>query len=183
MIVIPNEPLKVIPKVVFRNDSNTRYLQGLFFELSRDKSSVVYTLKDNDHLSFPSLYKLYMHTADLTEWNFAEWYMDGWEHWEMLTNCTWFKDYVTRWRKELEIKVRSAALADIILTAQTSTKDSFGANKLLLSGGWKSPEERKEEGRKVGRTTKNAINKQADLIVREKNDINKDFIKLGDYLG
>lgn len=163
----------------FKNASGARYLRGLFFETTlEDKSSVVYTLKNFDHLGYQSLYRLYMETGDPTEYKFATQYLDGWDHWEALCGCSWFKPYVEAWRRELEVKVRSAALAQIEqvshLDGDTKTKAlAFTANKYLLDGGWKP----KGEG-KVGRPTKEAIKKEAFRITQEAQDINEDYNRI-----
>jgi len=135
----------------FRNASNRRYLKGLFFETTEaDKSSVVYTLKDVDHLGYPSLYRLYMASNDVTEYSFATQHLDDWEHWKELTNCTWFKPYVKRWREERAVRDRSrnlAAMTDI--ADDTNNKSSFQALKYLLERPWD-----KETSVKRGRPTK-----------------------------
>lgn len=168
-------PLVNIPKESFRNNSNVRYLKGLFFEtLREDKSSCVYTLKDVDHNGYPSLYLLYMHCGDLTEWNFSQWYLDGWEHWENLCECSWFKPYVERWRKEIELKYRSQALSNILIDSSTSSKTAMQSNKFIVDAGWKP----KEDKRKVGRTTKEEIKRRALVLTKEKDEVNDDFKRI-----
>lgn len=156
----------------FRNSSGARYLKGLFYEETGiDKNSVVYSLKDRDHQGYPSLYRLYMETADLTEYTFALSYLDGWEHWEMLCDCEWFKPYVARWRKELELRLRAEALASIISTARASSNpNAYHANKYILEGSWKLPEQKK-----AGRPTKEAIQKEAHRIASTAKDTASDL--------
>lgn len=155
----------------FKNSSNTRYLKGLFYEqVNEDKTTVSYTLKDEDHKGFPSLYRLYMEVGDPTEYNFAVQYLDGWSHWEALTACTWFKPYVERWRRELEVKMASEALAAVRLAAKEG-KDTFAANKYLLDKGWKE-----KPGK--GRPNKQAIKDAADEIAKNENRVQKDFDRI-----
>ena len=157
----------------FRTDNNIRYLKALFFETTdADKSTVVYTLKDREHMGYPSLYQLYMETNDPTEYTFATQYLDGWEHWEMLSSCSWFKPYVERWRRELELKVRSEALLKIRESAKEG-KDSFAANKFLLEKGWTKD---KPSGR--GRPKKEDIAKAADQIAQDRNRVEADFNRI-----
>jgi hypothetical protein len=142
-------------KTKFRNASGTRITKSLFFETSEDKALVVYTLKREDHLGFPSLYRLYIETADLAEHRFASEHLDGWEHWEMLCNASWFKPYVAVWRRELEAKIESEALDRMAELAKTSRKEAFSANKYLLDRA------RKAAGAfKRGRPTKVAIEEE-----------------------
>lgn len=147
---------------------------ALFFETTgADKSTVVFTLKDEDHLGFQSLYRLYMEEGDPTEWKLATKHLDGWEHWEMLCQSAWFKPYVTRWRKELLLRLQSQALARIIAEAKTSSRNSFTANKYLLERGW----EPKEKG-SAGRPSKEAIKQEASRIASEAQRIESDFERL-----
>jgi len=159
----------------FRNVSGTRYLKALFFEYNPDKSVVVYTLKDRDHEGFPSLYRLYMEAEDVTEWEFANQYLDGWEHWQMLCECNWFKPYVERWRQELELKLRARALARIMKEAATTSKNAYNANKYLSNAEWRGPEEAKA---KRGRPSAAKIKEEAQRIVDAENLIKDDYTRI-----
>jgi hypothetical protein len=146
----------------FRIPTGQRKLRGLFFETTgADKTSVVYTLKDRDHEGYPSLYRLYMEADDPTEYSFAVSHLDGWDHWEILCQCTWFKPYVARWRRELEIRFRSRSLKAIQgLASSPDSKDYHQANKFLVSAGW-------QDSRKAGRPSKAEIQKAAKAAAQE----------------
>lgn len=163
----------------YRNKTNTRYLKALFFEKTlEDKSTVLYTLKDTDHNGYSSLYRLYMEMDDLTEYEFANTYLDGWEHWQMLCNCDWFKPFIARWREELELRTKAKALKAIKEEADAGTKNSYSANKVLLEGGWKKDAEKKATpGR--GRPSKDEINKQAVIEAEKKTRLTEDFKRMG----
>lgn len=162
----------------FRNKQNVRLLKGLFFETQdADKSSVVYTLKDSEHMGFPSLYELYMDGDDLTEWSFATQYLDGWEHWEILCNCSWFKPFIDRWRREKEIRLKAQCLLRIHDIANEPTHNSsFTANKFLLDNAWKlsGPEGEPKQASRRGRPSKQDIKEQATVIANEKSLISED---------
>ena len=159
-------------KTPFRNASGARYLKGLFFEESRDKSSVVYTLKDHDHEGFRSLYLLYMECGDLTEYKFAMSHLDGWEHWEMLTSCSWFQPFVERWRRELELSVRSSALANILAVAKDSANPtSYHANKYLLDGQWRPS--------KRGRPSRDEIKAELHKATTTAREVEEDAARVG----
>jgi hypothetical protein len=162
-----------IDKARFRSETNSRYTRGLFYETTlADKSTVVYTLKDQDHLGYPSLYRLYMETGDPTEWRFAQEHLDGWDHWELLCGSTWFKPYVERWRKELDLKLASEALHRILKESKTNSREGFAANKYILEKGWQP----KGEGTtKRGRPSKEQITKEAARIADEEARLNDDF--------
>jgi hypothetical protein len=162
----------------FRSPGNNNLLtKALFFELAlADKSLCVYTLKDHDHtvegVTYPSLYKLYMSVNDPTEYRFATKHLDGWEHWEALSSCTWFQPYLERWRRELETRMKSEALARIMQESKTTSKESFAASKYLLEKGWDKPQEKR------GRPSKEQIQKQAHEIASSNNVILEDFKRL-----
>ena len=144
----------------FRTSNRKRLLRGLFFEtcLSPDKASVLYTLKQEDHLGYPSLYRLYLEAGDPTEYSFACLYLESYDHWEMLCECVWFKPYLAKWRKDLEMKIKSEALARIMAEARNDKSPSkFTANKFILEKGW----EPKDGQSKRGRPSKDEIAKAA----------------------
>lgn len=164
----------MIPKERFRTPTGSRYLQGLFYEMvNADKSTVSYTLKDEEHLGFPSLYQCYMETDDPTEYQFAVSHLDGWRHWETLSKCTWFQEYIERWRRELEVRIRSKALARLGTVAASGGKESFSANKYLLEGNWKTAGEIKR-----GRPTNLALKKEIAVQALEWQETASDYNRL-----
>ena len=159
------------PYSKFRTTTNQPLIKQLFYEecYGQDEKLAVYTLKDWDHEGYPSLYRLYMETADLTEYTFAETYLDGWAHWERLTQATWFKPFVARWRAELELKLRAQALNRIRKVAETEEhKSAYEANKYLLSGSWKPP------GHSKGRPSKDQIKAEATKIAEQEKQLELD---------
>jgi hypothetical protein len=155
----------------FKASNGQYFLLGLFFEKTNaDKSSVVYTLKDEDHLGYPSLYRLYMETNDPTEYQFSINHLGGWSHWEELSKCVWFQPYVQRWRRELSIKLKSEALARISQTAKGPGKEAFAANKYLIE--FDTPVTKR------GRPSKEEISKAAKEIVDDQKIIAEDFARL-----
>lgn len=139
----------------FKNDQNIRFLKALFYETSgaTKRKHAVYTLQDEEHKGYPSLYQCYMSCGDPTEWEFATTYLDGWEHWELLQECSWFQPYVARWRKELYLREASAALKRIREAANDpEDKNHYQANKIIMDKTWE--EKIPESKRRAGRPTK-----------------------------
>lgn len=158
----------------FKNDSGALLLKGIFFETQMaDKSSVVYTLKDRDHEGFPSLYRLYMEANDPTEYKFATTCLDGWEHWERLSACNWFKPYIEAWRRELEVRMKSQALQRIMSEAKTNSRESFNANKYLLEKGWEPKDGQSKRGRPSKEEIKAEAINQANLHFRLDSDFDR----------
>jgi hypothetical protein len=166
-----------IDRARFKGHTGVRLLKALFFETTlEDKSTVVYTLKDRDHtykgITYPSLFLLYMEEEDLTEYNFATKYLDGWQHWKMLCNCTWFKEYVSLWREELYLKIAARQLNAIKRTAASTAKESFTCQRFLIEKGW-LPKNTK------GRPTNEEIQKEAKAQVLNQRTLEEDMNRIG----
>ena len=161
----------------FRNPvNNSRYTKALFYETTlADKSTVLYTLKEIDHEGYPSLYRLYMESNDPTEYRFATTHLESWEHWTMLCECPWFKEYIEKWRKELEVRMKSEALARIMLESRLGKKESFACNKYLLERGW---EPKEGQGKQRGRPSKEEIKKAAQEALNVSQRLSKDFERI-----
>lgn len=114
---------------------------GLFFETCRNleqKKHAKWTLKHRDlnHVLvdgtvkfYPSLYKLYMEEMDITEYLFATKHFDTFKAWKNLVAKKWFHDdHLLLWREDLDIKLRSLALSEVIKNG------TLNANKFLLEG-------------------------------------------------
>ena len=159
----------------FKNSSGRCYLQALFYETTlADKRTVAYTLKDREHEGYPSLYLLYIKYCidDPTEYKFAVNCLDSLNHWEQICEGPWFQEYLTKWRREVDLAIRSRALVNIIRESKTPSKNSFMANKFLLEGNWK-------QDRKAGRPSKDDIRKEAYEQVSQARQISEDAQRLG----
>lgn len=96
----------------------------------------LYTLRDKEHKHngqvYPSLYKLYMEMSDITEYDFANTYFESYQHWKLVCDHPEIKPYIDRWRAELELKVKSMALKEIIAQANAEDpKKRLEASKYL----------------------------------------------------
>jgi len=162
---------------IFKNDSGTWYTKALFYETTlADKSTVVFTLKDDDHMGFPSLYRLYMECADPTGYMCATTHLGGWEHWLKLKECDWFREKLERWNEELEVMLRANALARLVKESKNSgSKNYVEINKLLLNRGWVLSDEGK---RKRGAPTKQDIKDAAMDIATRNKDLDEDFLRI-----
>lgn len=134
----------------FKTPQGVFLLKALFFETngSADKSTVLYTLKDEPHEGYPSLYQAYMEMEDPTEWRFANEYLASYQHWKALCECKWFLPYLERWRDELDLKLKGRALLEIQACASDpDRKNSYNANRFLVEGGWKDKTSPRGRGR------------------------------------
>jgi len=139
---------------------------ALFYETAvHSTDRVLYTLRDEDYAGFPSLKRLYMEMADPIEYDFALKYFYGWEQWEKITSTQWFSEYITQWRKELAIKLKSDALKRVMEEAQDkSRKNNYNANRFLIDKGWLDKETHKGP---VGRPKKQEIKEAFHKEIQE----------------
>lgn len=117
--------------------------KSLFYELSYDDPSLsIFTLKERDiqahGMSFLSLQKLYVSLVphDPTEYEFAQAIFGSWEIWQNISKAPVIKVHVARWRREVEVKVKSEAIKAIAEEMKSNGRSSFSAAKLLLDKGW-----------------------------------------------
>lgn len=147
--------------------------RSLFFELALERTSVVYTLKSQDHEGYPSLNRLYLEMEDPTEYQFAKTYLANWDHWLKLSESDFFIPYLEQWRTELELKLKSKAYHSIAKIANSETKDSFSANKYLLESYRRLTQTENDKPSK-GRPSKSDIDSAAFKIASSKFDIEED---------
>lgn len=159
----------------FKNINGVYYTNDLFYEQSyADPINVLYTLKDIDYKDYPSLYRLYMEEEDLLEYTFANKYLDGWLHWMRICEASWFVPLITRWRQELDLKLKSRALISIKQEAgDPHSKNRWAAAKYLIERGWepkKTQTEKKEE-----RASKESIRTEARRLQEEQKRLQADL--------
>lgn len=146
--------------------------QSLFLEINYDPEVAVYTLKDYDHeydgKIYPSLKRLYLNMEDPVEYEFASTYLLGWKHWLRICENKLFKDTVEEWREELQLKIRSQAIKDII--DMTADEKSFQAAKWLADRGW--------DKRRAGRPSKEEIAKEKRIQERLNDEYQADIIRM-----
>ena len=137
---------------------------SLFLETNQTNMEAVFTLKDYDHelhgKKYPSLKLIYLQYDDPTEWDFAQEVFGNWRHWEKLCGNSRLKSFIDQWRSELEIKIRSNAIKEII--KQSKNKDT--AARWVAEKGWnKSP------GRpsKKEKEQEDKVTEQIDYSLRE----------------
>lgn len=154
----------------YRDSMNRFRTFSLFKETNKftDNYEAVFVLHEDDK-DLPSLKRIYLSYEDPTEYQFALDVFDSWDHWERLTNCTFFKPYIKQWREELEVKIRSNAIKEIKQTAKTSK--GFAAQKWLAEKGWQP------NGK--GRPRKEDVEREARVQAKMKAREEEDFKLVG----
>jgi len=127
----------------FKGSNGKTKTKSLFYELCYSGTEdAVFTLKDRDleahgkmYLSLQKLY-LQMAPADPTEYEFAQTVFGSWDVWQNVSTASGVKPHISRWRKEVEVKVKSEAIKAIAEEMKSNGRSSFSAAKLLLDKGW-----------------------------------------------
>ena len=157
-------------------DSRGRPLtQSLFLEVGYNTDFAVYTNKDEDFeykgKVYPSLKRLYLEHEDPIEYDFACTYLLGWNQWQRICANKVFSKMVDEWRMELELKLRSQSVRDV-LNISTSDK-GFQAAKWIAEKGW--------DKRSAGRPSKLDVERETKVQAAIAEEYSADVARLDDY--
>jgi hypothetical protein len=146
---------------------------------SAGPEAATYSLREYDYTwrgkTYPSLMRIYLEECDPTEYRFANLHLCDWAQWESLCAADWFRPHVERWRRELALKIRAAALAGMIAEAAGTGKEAQSARKYLLDGKWESPPELRPS---KGRPSKQDIKTAAHEIANETSMVSEAYARL-----
>jgi len=161
-----------VDKAKLRDGRGRPLTQSLFLEVGYNTEFAVYTQKDEDYeykgKVYPSLKRLYLEHEDPTEYDFACTYLLGWEQWQRICANKVFTKMVEKWRVELELKIRSQAVRDIIDQAQS--EKGFQAAKWLADRGW--------DKRAAGRPTKEDVERETKIQADIAEEYEADVVRL-----
>ena len=163
----------------FRNEQNVRYLARLFYEAHADKSNTLYTLKEDDHLGYPSFYRLYLELNDPTEYRVATELLEGVDHWNMLCSSDWFQPYLAKMRYALNLKLKSEMVEKVRADANDpNSKTRTASAKFLIDRGLDvvSPDRRK-----AGRPSKAELQAATKDQTTNRNDIEDDYNRVVNF--
>lgn len=165
-----------IDKSKLRDVNGSPLTQSLFLEIGYNTDYAVYTLKGEDHeykgKVYPSLKRLYLEFEDPTEYEVATRCFIDWAHWKRVIENKLITPHVEAWREELEVKVRSRAVRDIINLC-ASESGSYQAAKFLADRGW--------DKRAAGRPSKEELAKRAAIAENIEHDFSADVKRMADY--
>lgn len=149
--------------------------QSLFLELGYSEYSV-YTLKEQDYAykgkNYPSLKRLYLEEEDVTEYEFAIKHLLGWQHWKRLCDNKQIRKHIDEWREELELKIRSQAMRDMVSMC-ANEGGNYSAAKFLADRGW--------EKRAPGRPSKAEQEKTLRVSERVQAEFDADVVRMESF--
>ena len=160
----------VVPKSQLKGSTGLPITESLFLECGYNPDAV-YSLKEEDcdynGKIYPSIKLLYL--SEVTspvdgEYDFANKYFLNWSHWERICRNKRLRAYIDEWRDELEVKLRSKGLSQVISHAE---EGNYQAAKWLAEGmfskrGAGRPTKEEKE-RKLAQDSRIADEWQADL--------------------
>ncbi len=159
-----------INKEMFLDSGGKPLTQSIFLEVGYSDQAV-YTLKEEDHeykgKLYPSLKRLYLEMADVTEYEFANTYLLGWRHWKRLCENKLLRKYIDEWREELELKMRAKGVKEAIRAAEAG---GFQAAKWLSDKGW--------DQRGAGRPSKAEVEREKKFQARVSDEYGADVVRL-----
>lgn len=160
-------------KSKFLDDQGRPLTQSLFLEINYDDKYAVYTLKGYDHTYkgnvYPSLKRLYLEANDPTEYLFATKYLFDYNQWNRICENVVLRKYVDEWRNELDLKMRSEGIREMLSLAR-SENGNFQAAKFLVERGW--------DKRGAGRPSKAERDKLVAQDKRISTEFADDFARL-----
>ena len=116
------------------------------------------------------LHSMYMEYQDPTECSFAIGAWGSWEHHEHMTTLGWFTEYLEKWRAELQVQMKSAAIKALMEVAVEDGNRGITAAKYIASFGWE---------KKAGRPSKAEVLKSKKAHLAIENETKADAHRLG----
>jgi hypothetical protein len=112
---------------------------GLFKEFARPdvKFKPIYTLKQ--------VKSMFLDARDPSEYTAAMSIVGDWDHWLQLRNHPQLKGIIDHWHEELQVKLRSEAITDMV--RHSKAPGGTAAAKWLADKGYDSPTNKKSVGR------------------------------------
>lgn len=165
----------MIDKKKFLDVRGRPLTQSLFLEIGYNVDYAIYTLKDYDHEYngevYPSLKRLYLAHEDPIEYDFANTYLYSWEQWQRLCENKLVSSHVEQWRFELQLKLSSQAVRDII--SSTEDEGGFQARKYVAERGWNK--------NSVGRPKKDTTEIDKKIAERLNNEYEDDVARVLEF--
>jgi len=165
----------IAPREILTTSVGAWRTQSLYLETNRSALEPIMTLKEVDWewkgVMLPSLHRLYMEIADVTEYQVAMQVFGSWYGWQRQCENAAIAEHIEAWREELEIKIRSAAVSAMVTISATEGSKGTAASKYLADKGWvKRPAGAPSKEEKAGE-----LKKQEAIS----NSTKEDFKRLG----
>jgi hypothetical protein len=164
---------------LFTSDySRTPLTRSLFLEfkgnsVDASEKGPYYTIKDQHYKNYYSAKRLYLDCEDPTEYLPGMLLLGSYSHFQYLTGLSFFRDIVSQWREELEVRLRSKGLRTIIKIAGNKDGMGFSAAKWLVDRGWLDTK---------GRPSKKKIEEEAKKLESLHSEVDEDINRMHEIL-
>ena len=125
-----------------------------------------YTLKGKT--GYVDLHSIYMEEEDPTEYTFALRAFGSWDHFKKLESLVWFQFHLKHWRDELEVKMRSDGIKNLIKASKEGSR-GVSAAKYIAEKGWE---------KKRGRPSKDEVERERQIQAAMDEEIAGDGARL-----
>lgn len=100
----------------------------------KTKYPPLFSMCDEEYSSsgLPSLKYRYLQLRDSNEYLFAQTYLGGWGHWQLMVKSWALKSHIDNWRNELKLKLRSEYLNKVRDLSDGDGPASLQALKYLM---------------------------------------------------
>lgn len=103
----------------FKGYGNKWLSEALFLESAQtSEEHCLYSLmpwdKRKGGVFYPSIHKLFVEMGDVSEWNFANKYFDGYQHWLQVKASAFFKPVYAAMVEELHAKIQGESVQKMI---------------------------------------------------------------------
>lgn len=160
-------------KSKFKDKMDRNLTQGLFWEYRHPDYPATFCLKEKDierqGKIYISLKNIYLEIADITEYQFAIEIFGSWTHWEKILKSGILLEHILQWRKELEIKLRSEGIRQMIKASREGSKGAAAA-KWLAEAKWKG------SGR--GRPSAEEVEREKKIQAGISNEVSEDLQRI-----
>lgn len=124
----------------------------------------------------PVLKEHYLASMDPTGYETAIKFLGSYDHWDyMMKSCAWFRDAVNQWKEELEVRLKSKAIAKIKEIAFSEDKQSLAAAKYIATADYDKVDGR---GRPSNVEIRGKLKEAIEISEADKADMERIGLKL-----
>lgn len=165
------EPSDVAKKIREDNAGRAFFVHCLFvdtknYQQRANQKGPYYTLHDSEWKGYPSMREMYLSCNDITEYEQAIYLLGSWDHWQTLVRSNTLKEYLPRWREELEAKVRSQAIKKLMDSDRTDAAKWIAEKKWDVKRGRPTNADIERE-RRIHANIKSEVDEMYDAAHKE----------------
>lgn len=175
------ERIKKLTREDFTDSRNRLRTRSLFVDSYKSTTdsglpAYFYLRKPFSDEEYISLYEVYMHIADPSEYNFAQFVFKDVGFWKLLSEISWFKPHISEWRQHLQVKLKSEASDEMLkILHNPESKDTIKlqAAKFLVEKSWSGAGiSAQDDAGKKGRSKKEEVSTEEASVLEDMERLN-----------